>query len=264
MGPGLRGNWVRRKWVCARECGRGDRPRGDDADGVAARRRRGNRGGAARVTETVDFAAVWSAATDLLNDEIVSQQRPPPARNEHDRPAARRWQRCRQSAASSAHSGCVRAIPRPDQRHRGQQAEPLEPAQVAVARGVDRASGRAWWSGSTTRRSPWRPAPWRAACASGDAGVAPSGVIQTKWRAPTRSAARSSRQAARPLSSSTVARGLVARAAGQVDDRVDAAQRVAPAARDRRGRRSPAGPARARARGGAGRERGSARGSRSR
>ena len=37
-------------------------------------------------------------------------------------------------------------------------------------------------------------------------GVAPSGMIQTKWRAPTRSAARSSRQAARPLSSSTVAR----------------------------------------------------------
>jgi chromosomal replication initiator protein len=27
------------------------------------------------VTETVDYAAVWSAATDLLNDEIVSQQR---------------------------------------------------------------------------------------------------------------------------------------------------------------------------------------------
>ena len=36
--------------------------------------RRGNRGGAATVTETVDYAAVWSAATDLLNDEIVSQQ----------------------------------------------------------------------------------------------------------------------------------------------------------------------------------------------
>ena len=27
------------------------------------------------MTETVDYAAVWSAATDLLNDEIVSQQR---------------------------------------------------------------------------------------------------------------------------------------------------------------------------------------------
>jgi chromosomal replication initiator protein len=27
------------------------------------------------VTETVDYAAVWTAATDLLNDEIVSQQR---------------------------------------------------------------------------------------------------------------------------------------------------------------------------------------------
>src|ERR687894_1144668 len=37
-------------------------------------------------------------------------------------------------------------------------------------------------------------------------GVAPSGMIQTKWRAPTRSAARSRRQAASPLSSSTVAR----------------------------------------------------------
>src|SRR6185369_13009942 len=35
----------------------------------------GNRGGTATVTETVDYAAVWSAATDLLNDEIVSQQR---------------------------------------------------------------------------------------------------------------------------------------------------------------------------------------------
>ena len=35
----------------------------------------------------------------------------------------------------------------------------------------------------------------------------PSGAIHTKWRAPTRSAARRSRQAASPLSSSTVARG---------------------------------------------------------
>jgi chromosomal replication initiator protein len=31
--------------------------------------------GRATVTETVDLAAVWTAATDLLNDEIVSQQR---------------------------------------------------------------------------------------------------------------------------------------------------------------------------------------------
>ena len=38
-------------------------------------------------------------------------------------------------------------------------------------------------------------------------GVAPSGVIHTKCSAPTRSAARSRRQAASPLSSSTVARG---------------------------------------------------------
>src|SRR5262249_48969501 len=31
--------------------------------------------GRATVTETVDLAAVWTAATDLLHDEIVSQQR---------------------------------------------------------------------------------------------------------------------------------------------------------------------------------------------
>src|SRR4029450_10245315 len=35
--------------------------------------RRGYRGGG--VAEPVDYAAVWSAATDLLNDEIVSSQR---------------------------------------------------------------------------------------------------------------------------------------------------------------------------------------------
>ena len=121
--------------------------------------------------------------------------------------------------------------PAPDQRHRGQQAEPLEPAQVAVARARRSGECASVVVGSGDSAIAAAASALARCIRIGWCGVAPSGVIHTKWRAPTRSAARRSRQAARPLSSSTVARGWSRAPPARCTTVSHAAQRVAPARR---------------------------------
>ena len=148
-----------------------------------------------------------------------------PARIGRGRPAARRAPH--QAVGGVVGPDRLRARdPATQQRHRGRQPEPLEPAQAPVAGRVHqrvRERGRVQ-AGRRHRalRERLRTVHARSWCAT-----APSGVSHTKRSAPARSAARSSRPAARPSISSIVARGW-SRSPPPGARRRDAAQRVPP------------------------------------